>query len=171
MSWVNNDYIYQNASTIYYKHNIHSSPWWLERWCPENMCLFVHNVQPNIPSNGGEKISNYIMCGRVFSSMNTTNMCIPIKFMAWLHMHWKRSQVVGWGMSNLVHNDEEKMLEAILKDGMIGWVKGHIWIWTYTRSQLNAITIWKQPWNDVGKWMIVHTFLDGLLKTVHSCFW
>jgi len=53
------------------------------------------------------------------------NMRIPIKFMAWLHMHREISQVVGWGMSNLVHNDEEKMLEAILKDGMIGLVKRH----------------------------------------------
>jgi hypothetical protein len=42
-------------------------------------------------------------------------------------MHWKRPQVVGWGKFDLVRNDEEKMLEAILIDGMIGWVENHIW--------------------------------------------
>jgi len=46
--------------------------------------------------------------------------------MAWLHMHRKRQQVVGWRRPNLVHNDEEKMSKAILKDGMIGWVENHI---------------------------------------------
>ncbi len=130
MSRVSNDYIYQNASTIYSKHNIHLSPWWLEIWCWENMCLFVHNMQSNIPSNGSEKISNYIMCGRVLSPWTQRNMCIPIKFMTWLHLwhkHRERPQLVGWGRFNLVHNDNEKMLKAILKDGMIGWVESHIW--------------------------------------------
>jgi len=53
-------------------------------------------------------------------------MCIPIEFMAWLHKHRERPQLVGWGRFNLVHNDNEKMLKTILKDGMIGWVESHI---------------------------------------------
>jgi hypothetical protein len=36
------------------------------------MCLLVQNMEPNIPNNGSEKISNYIMCGYVSSPMNTT---------------------------------------------------------------------------------------------------
>jgi len=38
----------------------------------ENVCLFVQNMEPNIPSNGDQKILNYIMCGCSFSPMNTT---------------------------------------------------------------------------------------------------
>jgi len=32
---------------------------------------------------------------------------------------------MGWKRHNLVHNVNQKMLEAILKDGMIGWVESH----------------------------------------------
>jgi predicted lipoprotein len=38
-------------------------------------------------------------------------------------MHQKKSQVVGWKMFNFVHSAKEFFLEAILKDGMIGWAK------------------------------------------------
>ncbi len=31
------------------------------------MCLLAQNIELNIPSNGGEKLSNYIMCGYVLS--------------------------------------------------------------------------------------------------------
>jgi hypothetical protein len=64
-----------------------------------------------------------VMCSPPWTQWNK---CIAIKFMAWLHMHRKRPQVVRWGRPNLVHNDEEKMSQAILKDGMIGWVENHI---------------------------------------------
>jgi hypothetical protein len=43
--------------------------------------------------------------------------------MGWSHMYPKRTWVVGWGKPNLVRNVEENMLEAVLKDGMIGWVE------------------------------------------------
>jgi len=33
-------------------------------------------------------------------------------------MHQERPQAMGWGKPNLVHNVEEKMLKAILEDGM-----------------------------------------------------
>jgi len=36
------------------------------------MCLFMQNMEPNIFSNGNERILNYIMCGYAFSPMNTT---------------------------------------------------------------------------------------------------
>jgi hypothetical protein len=77
MRQVSSDYVYQSASIIYSKHNIHSSPWWLEIWCWENVCLFVHNMQSKILSNRGEKVLNYIMCGRVVSPMNTTKYAYP----------------------------------------------------------------------------------------------
>jgi hypothetical protein len=32
---------------------------------------------------------------------------------------------MGWGRPNLVHSAKEKMSQAILKDGMIGWVESH----------------------------------------------
>jgi hypothetical protein len=35
------------------------------------MCLFVQNMEPNVLNNGGEKISNYIMCGYALSPLNT----------------------------------------------------------------------------------------------------
>jgi hypothetical protein len=38
-------------------------------------------------------------------------------------MHQKISEAVGWGRPNLMRNAEEKMLEANLKDGMIGQTK------------------------------------------------
>jgi hypothetical protein len=38
-------------------------------------------------------------------------------------MHKKGPQVVGWGRPNLMHSVKEKMLEAILKHGMIGWTE------------------------------------------------
>jgi hypothetical protein len=42
-------------------------------------------------------------------------------------MHRKKSQAVGWGRHNLKHNAKEKMLEANLKDGMIGQTKNQTW--------------------------------------------
>jgi hypothetical protein len=45
-------------------------------------------------------------------------------------------------MFNFVRSAKEKFLEAILKDGMIGWAKTpNIRIWAYARSQLSAMTI------------------------------
>jgi hypothetical protein len=55
MNQINNDHVCQNACTICYKHNIHSSPWWLEKWHQKNMCLLAQNIKHVIPSNGGEK--------------------------------------------------------------------------------------------------------------------
>ncbi len=39
------------------------------------------------------------------------------------HMHKKKSQIMGWGRFNLVCNAKEKMLDDILKDGMIRRIK------------------------------------------------
>jgi len=66
-SWINNDYVCQSVTNICCKHNIHSLLWWLERWHWKNMCLLMQNMEPDVLNNGCEKISNYIMCGRVFS--------------------------------------------------------------------------------------------------------
>jgi hypothetical protein len=71
-SWIINDYIYQNANIICYKHNIHLSLWWLITWDWKNMNLLVQDMKPNIPSNGSVKISNYIMCDNVISFVSTT---------------------------------------------------------------------------------------------------
>jgi hypothetical protein len=49
--------------------------------------------------------------------------CIFIGSMAWPHMHRERPQAMGWRRPNLVHSVEEKMLKAILKDGMTRWAK------------------------------------------------
>ncbi len=38
-------------------------------------------------------------------------------------MHQERPQIIGWGRPNLVCSVEEKILEAILKDEMIGRTK------------------------------------------------
>ncbi len=62
-NWVNYDFICQSVSTICSKHNIHLWSWWLERWHWENMCLLMQNMELNILSNGGERISKCIMCG------------------------------------------------------------------------------------------------------------
>jgi len=71
MSWINNNYIYQSVNTIYYKHNIHLSSWWLERWCQKNMSLFAWDMELDILSNGDKRIMNHIMCDILFSPMNT----------------------------------------------------------------------------------------------------
>ncbi len=41
------------------------------------MCLLAQNMEPNIFSNGGEIISNYIMCGCVSSPMSITKYVYP----------------------------------------------------------------------------------------------
>jgi hypothetical protein len=77
-------------------------------------------MELNIPSNGGNKIPNCIMCGSVFSpkidlsllDLRASYICIE-----------KDHENVGWGRPNLVHNVEEIMLEAILKGEMIGRAK------------------------------------------------
>jgi hypothetical protein len=66
-SWISNDYVCQSVNNICCKHNIHSLLWWLERWHWKNMCLLLQNMEPDVLNNGCRKISNYIMCGRVFS--------------------------------------------------------------------------------------------------------
>ncbi len=71
-SWINNDYVYQNANTICYKHNIHWLSRWLKKWCQTKMCLFTQNMKLNIPSNGDEKISKYIICNNLLFPMSTT---------------------------------------------------------------------------------------------------
>jgi len=69
---VNNDYISQNANIICYKYNIHLLLQWLESGHHrENMNLFARDMEPDIPSNENERISNYILCGNMFSFMNT----------------------------------------------------------------------------------------------------
>jgi hypothetical protein len=55
MNLISNDYVYQSTRTICCKHNIHSSPWWLEKWHWKNMCLLVQNIKHAIPNNGGKK--------------------------------------------------------------------------------------------------------------------
>jgi hypothetical protein len=134
MSWVNNDYVYQIASIICCKHNNHLSPWWLERWHWENMRFLAQNMQPNIPSNGGKKFSNYIMCGLCVMSHEHNEICVSmlnlwhgcICFQKY-HKLCNAKEKIGWGRPNSVCNAKEKMLEAILKDGMIGWVESHTW--------------------------------------------
>jgi hypothetical protein len=67
----------QNANTICCKHNIHSSPQsWMERWCQENMSLFMRNMELGIPNNWGKKVPNYIMCGNVPPPWTQQNKCI-----------------------------------------------------------------------------------------------
>jgi len=80
----------------------------------------MQNMELDIPTNGGERILNYIMCDSAFCPMNEQNTCILNKSMGWLHMHQERPQTIGWGKPNLLCNVEEKMLESIQKDGMNG---------------------------------------------------
>jgi hypothetical protein len=43
------------------------------------MCLLVQNMEPDIPNNEGERISNYIMWGYALSPMNTTKYVYPYR--------------------------------------------------------------------------------------------
>ncbi len=123
MNRVNNDYVYQSANTIYCKHNIYSLLWWLERWHWENMCLLVQNMKLNIPTNGGDSFwiaSCLAMCSTPWTHQSRF---ILLGSMAWLHMHWKRPWVVGWGKFSLVCSAKDKMLEAFLKSAMAKWAE------------------------------------------------
>jgi hypothetical protein len=96
-SGISNDYFCLNANTICCKHNIHSSPQsWMERWCQENMSLFMRNMELGIPSNWGKKIPNYIMCGNVPPPWAQQNKCILVQSMGWPHMHWKKPWAIKW---------------------------------------------------------------------------
>jgi hypothetical protein len=98
MSRVSNDYVYQSASTIYCKHNIHLSPWWLEIWCWKNMCLFVHNMQPNIPSNGGKKsriTSCVVMCSPPWL-LKSWIIQIEVKWPFKLYINKQNLQITNW---------------------------------------------------------------------------
>ncbi len=39
--------------------------------------LFTQNMEPNIPNNGGERISNYIMYGSALCPMSTMKYVYP----------------------------------------------------------------------------------------------
>jgi hypothetical protein len=43
----------------------------------KKMNLFIQNMEPNIPNNGGEKIPNYIMCGSAFYPTSATKYVYP----------------------------------------------------------------------------------------------
>jgi hypothetical protein len=103
------------------------------------MCLLMQNMWPNILNNGGERISNCIMCDFALSPWTQQNKCIFIGFMAWPRMHREKPWTMGWWTPSLAHKIEEKMLKTILKDGMNGWPQsqtpkhGHAqdlsWMW------------------------------------------
>ncbi len=101
-------------NTIYYKHNIHSSLRWLEKWHCENMTLFAQNMEPNIPSNGSKK--------------PWTASCVGMCTMKYVYPCWiyglaayasRKNMNYRMGRPNLVCNVKEKMLEAILKNGWV----------------------------------------------------
>jgi hypothetical protein len=65
------------VATIYYKHNIHSLLWWLERWCWKNMNLFVQTMELNILSNGSKIISNLHHAWQCILPMSTMKEVCP----------------------------------------------------------------------------------------------
>jgi hypothetical protein len=80
------------------------------------MCLLMQNMKSDIPSNGGERISDCIMCSPPGAQRNR---CILVKFMVLVAYASRKTTSRGMGRSNLVRNVEEKMFKVILEDGMI----------------------------------------------------
>lgn len=109
MGQFSNDYICQNVNTIYCKHNIFVLLWWLEKWCWENMSLFMQKMEPDIRNNESKKSQTTSCVVVCFSSWTQHNRCISIKSMGWPHIHWKIPWAGRQGSSNLVHNVEDKM--------------------------------------------------------------
>jgi hypothetical protein len=64
VGWIRNDHVYQSANIICCKHNIHSFVVTITKETmskKKKKSLLAQSMKLNIPSNGGEKNSNYIM--------------------------------------------------------------------------------------------------------------
>jgi hypothetical protein len=81
-------------------------------------------MQPNIPSNEGEKILNYIMCGRVLPHEHN-EICVSNLWHGCINIEKDHNLCDGGGLIWCIMI-RKKLLEAILKDGMIRWVERHI---------------------------------------------
>ncbi len=134
-------------NTICYKHYIHLLSQWMERWHQESMSLFMQNM--NLISLAMEaKESLSALCVVLWSPPWTQcSRCIfLVECMDWPHMHWKRLGTIGWRRPNLVCSVKEKMLKAILKDGMVRWAKSQTlepgptqdFSWTWWQSENNS---------------------------------
>ncbi len=109
------------------------------------MSLLAQNMEPNIPSNGGKRISNYIMFDNAFFFMSTTKKVYQaIESISQLYMHREIPQAIRWGRPNLMRSFKKICQRPLKKkDNWVG-KQSNTLTWACARFQPNTMATKKQ---------------------------
>ncbi len=139
-------------------------------------CLNLENISINFNHKWfiGNKLLSFNY-KRNLTSKNNLHFSFTSNICTFKHNHLIKTGVKGQKVASQGGPIWCVMLNFFFRNHLKIWdnwvgKKLSTWTWVCTIFQSSVMTILRQLWNDVGKWMIVHTFWDFPLKKIHSFF-